>query len=163
MDNCSSLQAVAERAQLSEASSSLRQPAASTPSGEQKGRKVREDYAVVASAVLLPGSAPVSLPQAVAELFPEHFPTATSAKRACRRGEILVDGSVSKLKYQRWFSTMWRSACHVPCHAMQGSLGDYMDLTMQKIPCKTAEFAIILSSVNWPSVTWSMSDARSYF
>ena len=122
LDNCSSLQAAAEHAQLSEASSSLRQPPTQAPSGEQKGRKVREDYAVVASAVLPPGSAPVSLPQAVAELFPGHFPTATSAKRACRRGEILVDGGVSKLKYQRWFSTMWLSACHVPCHACRGVL-----------------------------------------
>ncbi|BDA48980.1 probable ribosomal large subunit pseudouridine synthase D [Coccomyxa sp. Obi] len=70
-------------------------------SNSQQGGRVREDHAVVASAVLPDGCAPVSLPQAVAELFPQHFPTATSAKRACRRGEILVDGIVSKLKYQR--------------------------------------------------------------
>lgn len=71
-------------------------------SSSQQGGKVREDHAVVASAVLPDNSAPVPLPQAVAELFPQHFPTATSAKRACRRGEILVDGIVSKLKYQRY-------------------------------------------------------------
>ena len=68
---------------------------------QQRG-KVSRDHAIVASAVLADGTAPVSLPQAVAELFPHHFPTATSAKRACRRGEILVDGIVSKLKYQRY-------------------------------------------------------------
>jgi hypothetical protein len=94
-------QAVFDRVPSAEASGSIMQPETLAPSSSQKGTRVREDYAVVASAALPQGSAPVTLPQAVAELFPQHFSTATSAKRACRRGEILVDGSVSKLKYQR--------------------------------------------------------------
>lgn len=81
--------------------------------GSQNGQvgRAREQYAVVASAVQPEGSAPMALPQAVAELFPEHFPTATSAKRACRRGEILVDGAVSKLKFQRCLPA------HVACYS----------------------------------------------
>lgn len=103
-------------------SAGLGQAETKQQSSSQQGARVREDHAVVASAVVPERSVPVSLPQAVAELFPEHFPTATSAKRACRRGEILVDGTVSKLKYQRYhpLTVYWvasKLAACTPCHS----------------------------------------------
>lgn len=66
-------------------------PDAPPPHGSA-GRGVRPGHAVVAAAAL-PADTPVQpLPQAVAALFAERCGSATAAKRACRRGEVLVEG-----------------------------------------------------------------------
>ena len=59
----------------------------------------REDFEVFASGVYPAGSSPCQLPEAVLLLFPQHFSSVTSAKRACRRGEIWLEGTMSKTKF----------------------------------------------------------------
>ena len=57
---------------------------------------------MVASGALPAGSLPCPLPEAVLQLFPQHFSSITSARRACRRGEIWLEGTVAKTKSQKW-------------------------------------------------------------
>ena len=61
----------------------------------------REHFEVAASGVYPAGSPPCPLPEAVLQLFPQQFTSVTSAKRACRRGEIWLDGIKLKTKSQR--------------------------------------------------------------
>ena len=56
---------------------------------------------MVASGALPPGSPPCTLPEAVLQLFPQHFGSITSARRACRRGEIWLEGTMAKTKSQK--------------------------------------------------------------
>ena len=62
---------------------------------------MREAFEVVASGALPAGSPPCPLPEAVLQLFPQHFSSITSARRACRRGEIWLEGAVAKTKSQK--------------------------------------------------------------
>lgn len=71
-----------------------------TPSAAAES-SIRSAYRIVEFAVMPPGSEPVPLHQAVVQLFPQHFQTVTSAKRACRRGEFLLEGAVCKPQFQR--------------------------------------------------------------
>ena len=61
----------------------------------------REDFEITASGVYPAGSPPCPLPDAVLRLFPQHFGSVTSAKRACRRGQIWLDGAMAKTKSQK--------------------------------------------------------------
>ena len=61
----------------------------------------REHFDVAASGVYPAESPPCPLHEAVLQLFPQHFTSVTSAKRACRRGEIWLDGAKLKNKSQR--------------------------------------------------------------
>ena len=61
----------------------------------------REDFEIMASEVYPAGSPPCLLPDAVLRLFPQHFSSVTSAKRACRRGEIWLDRAMAKPKSQK--------------------------------------------------------------
>ncbi len=53
---------------------------------------MRADHAVVAEIYLGVRQRPQPVAEAALEVFQQYFPTITSAKRACRRGEVLVDG-----------------------------------------------------------------------
>ncbi|KAK9826166.1 hypothetical protein WJX81_002565 [Elliptochloris bilobata] len=66
-------------------------PDAPPPRGEAK-RGPRPGHAIVATALQPDGVLAQPLPAAVAALFAERYGTPTAAKRACRRGEVLVDG-----------------------------------------------------------------------
>lgn len=61
----------------------------------------RDHFEVAASGVYPAGSPPCPLHEAVLQLFPQQFPSVTSAKRACRRGEIWLDGTKLKTKSQK--------------------------------------------------------------
>lgn len=53
---------------------------------------MRPDHDIVSFADYRGGPRAVPAAQAVLQLFGDLFPTITSAKRACRKGVILVDG-----------------------------------------------------------------------
>ena len=55
-------------------------------------RGPRTGHAVVDAATLPEGAPAQPLPAAVAALFAARYATPTAAKKACRRGEVLVDG-----------------------------------------------------------------------
>ena len=55
-------------------------------------RGPRPGHAVIAAATLPEGAPAQPLPAAVASLFAARYATPTAAKKACRRGEVLVDG-----------------------------------------------------------------------
>lgn len=67
---------------------------------------MRPSHAVVAAGALPPDAPLQPLPQAVAALFAERCGSATAAKRACRRGEVLVEG------VQR--GVTWHAPMHLP-------------------------------------------------
>ncbi len=69
----------------------LQVPSAAPPRGTVQ-RGLRSGHAVVAAATVPDGAPPQPLPAAVAALFPAACGSATAAKRAVRRGELLVDG-----------------------------------------------------------------------
>jgi len=50
-------------------------------------------FGIVAQATLSAESQPMTLPDAVAMLFPEEYPTRSAVRKACRGGMIHVNGS----------------------------------------------------------------------
>lgn len=88
----------ANRLQQAELAHSSASPAAAPLETAAQEASPRQDFQVMASGVLPVGSPPCPLPEAVLRLFPQHFSSVTSARRACRRGEIWLEGAKSKTK-----------------------------------------------------------------
>ena len=57
----------------------------------------RTGHAVVARAAIPPGAPPAPLAKLLPSLLPSSFPTITAARKACRRGEVLVNGAPGRI------------------------------------------------------------------
>ena len=62
------------------------------PCSRVEPSSVMPGFGVVAAARYPLSAGPAQLPNAVAQLFASHFPSVTSVKKACRRGDIMVNG-----------------------------------------------------------------------
>ena len=90
-----------EQAELQHSSSGAAASGDTSAAAGAAALSPREHFEVAASGVYPAGSPPCPLPEAVLQLFPRHFASVTSAKRACRRGEIWLDGAKLKTKSQK--------------------------------------------------------------
>ncbi|GBF90008.1 hypothetical protein Rsub_02714 [Raphidocelis subcapitata] len=61
--------------------------------GGGEPQPLKRHMRVVETAVAPPGFAPARLPEALRALLPHRYPSDTAAKKACRRGEVLVNGA----------------------------------------------------------------------
>ena len=102
----------------------LQGSSAGAPAAEDwAAQSPREHFEVAASGVYPAGSPPCPLPEAVLQLFPHQFTSVTSAKRACRRGEIWLDGTKLKTKSQKYVTSpnfppslsSHQLSCKMPC------------------------------------------------
>ena len=59
-----------------------------------------EAYAVLAAARTAPDAEPQSIVQVLQAAFAMHLPSSSAAKKACRRGMVLVDGFVARTTTQ---------------------------------------------------------------
>ena len=90
-----------QQAELQGSSSGAPAAEGRAAAGDRAAPSPREHFEVAASGVYPAGSPPCPLPEAVLHLFPQQFASVTSAKRACRRGEIWLDGTKLKTKSQK--------------------------------------------------------------
>ena len=93
-------------------------PDAPPPRGNA-GRGMRPGHAVVAAAAMPPDAPSQPLPQAVAALFAERCSSATAAKRACRRGEVLVEGVQRGVTWHAPMALPYTTLPYTPAPAVQ--------------------------------------------